>query len=147
MTQQPTPPPPTIAPGLGRIGKHRNVILVWLVWPIITLGIYHLVWWYKINREAHDFDRRIAVSPGVAVLAIIPGAFILVPPYVTVFRTCQRIRQAEMAAGVPNPISPGLGLLLAFILSLHVIYIQSHLNELWAVYNGAAEGTEVQLAA
>ncbi|MDR0342036.1 MAG: DUF4234 domain-containing protein, partial [Nocardiopsaceae bacterium] len=33
----------------GRAGKTRNVFLVWLVWPFITLGIYHLVWWYKIN--------------------------------------------------------------------------------------------------
>jgi len=145
MTQP--PPPPPIAPGVGRTGKHRNVILVWLVWPIITLGIYSLVWWYKINRETHDFDRRIDVSPGVAVLAILPGAVLLVPPFVTTFRTGKRIRQAEVAAGVPNPISPGLGLLLSFILSLHVIYMQSHLNELWALYNNPPEGTEVQLQA
>ncbi|HXA33140.1 MAG TPA: DUF4234 domain-containing protein [Acidimicrobiales bacterium] len=144
MTQ--APPPPT-APGLGRVGKHRNVILVWLVWPIITLGIYSLVWWYKINRETHDFDRQIEVSPGVAVLAILPGAFLIVPPFVTTFRTGKRIQEAELAAGVPNPISPGLGLLLAFIFRLNVIYMQSHLNELWALYNSPPEGTEVQLAA
>ena len=23
--------------------------------PIITLGIYHLVWWYKINKELKGF--------------------------------------------------------------------------------------------
>ena len=23
--------------------------------PIITLGIYHLVWWYRINRELRDY--------------------------------------------------------------------------------------------
>ena len=39
----------------GQTGKIRNIWLVWLVWPILTLGIYHLVWWYKINREARDF--------------------------------------------------------------------------------------------
>ncbi|HEX3564641.1 MAG TPA: DUF4234 domain-containing protein [Acidimicrobiales bacterium] len=145
MTQP--PPPPPVAPGLGRIGKHRNIILVWLVWPAITLGIYSLVWWYKINRETHDFDRRIEVSPGVAVLAFIPGAVLLVPPFVSTFRTGKRIQQAELAAGVPNPMSPGVGLLLAFIFRLNVIYMQSHLNELWAVYNSPPEGTEVQLAA
>jgi Domain of unknown function (DUF4234) len=145
MTQP--PPPPPNAPGIGRIGKHRNVVLVWLVWPIITLGIYSLVWWYKINRETHDFDTRIEVSPGVAVLAFFPGGFLLVPPFVTVFRTGKRIREAELAAGVPNPMSPGLGLLLSFLVSLHVIYMQSHLNELWAVYNRPPEGTQVQLAA
>jgi hypothetical protein len=116
----PAPPQPPIAPGVGRIGKHRNVILVWLIWPIITLGIYSLVWWYKINRETHDFDRRIDVSPGVAVLAIVPGFILLVPPFVTTFRTGK---------------------------CLHVIYMQSHLNGLWAVYNSPTEGTEVQLQA
>ncbi|HEX4245483.1 MAG TPA: DUF4234 domain-containing protein [Acidimicrobiales bacterium] len=145
MTQ--TPPPPMAPAGVGLIGKHRNVFLVWLVWPLITLGVYYLVWWYKINRETHDFDRRIVVSPGVAVLAILPGALIIVPPFVTTYRTGQRIRQAELAAGIPNPMSPGIGLLLSFLLSLHVIYMQSHLNELWAVYNNPAEGTEVQLQA
>ncbi|MBV9095118.1 MAG: DUF4234 domain-containing protein, partial [Streptosporangiaceae bacterium] len=34
----------------GRAGKTRNIFLVWLVWPLITLGIYSLVWYYKINR-------------------------------------------------------------------------------------------------
>ena len=24
----------------GRTGKNRNIVLVWLVWPLITLGIY-----------------------------------------------------------------------------------------------------------
>jgi len=32
----------------GRTGKTRNIVLVWLVWPLITLGIYHLVWCYNI---------------------------------------------------------------------------------------------------
>jgi hypothetical protein len=45
-------------------------------------------------------------------------------------------------------MSPGLGrVLLSFLVSLHVIYMQSHLNELWAVYNNPPEGTQVQLAA
>ncbi|HEX4217646.1 MAG TPA: DUF4234 domain-containing protein [Acidimicrobiales bacterium] len=143
----PAPPQPPIAPGLGRIGKHRNVILVWLVWPVITVGIYSLVWWFKINRETRDFDGRINVSPGIAVLAFLPGAVLIVPPFVTIYRTGARIRQAELAAGVPNPISPGIGLLLSFLLSLHVIYMQSHLNELWAVYNSPVEGSQVQLQA
>ncbi len=81
------PPTPPGSGGVGLIGKHRNPFLVWLVWPLITLGIYHLVWWYKINREVRDIDQRIEVSPGVAVLALFPGAIILVPPYVSAWKT------------------------------------------------------------
>ncbi len=49
------------------MGKIRNIVLVWLVWPFLTLGIYHLVWWYKINREVRDVGADIEVSPGIAV--------------------------------------------------------------------------------
>jgi Domain of unknown function (DUF4234) len=34
--------------------KIRNPWAVALL-PLITLGIYHLVWWYRINRELHDY--------------------------------------------------------------------------------------------
>lgn len=71
----------------GRVGKHRNILLVWLIWPLITLGIYSLVWYYKVNREARDFDRRIEVSPGLALLAVLIGWIIIVPPFVSVYRT------------------------------------------------------------
>ncbi len=31
--------------------KNRNAILVWIVWPILTLGIYHFVWYHKIHDD------------------------------------------------------------------------------------------------
>jgi hypothetical protein len=152
MAANPLPPPsgpaPGVAgPGTGITGKHRNPFLVWLVWPFITLGIYHLVWWYKINREVRDFDRRINVSPGVAVLALFPGFLLIVPPFVSVYRTGARIRRAQQAAGVQASVSPGIGLLLAFILSLQSLYYQSELNRLWDTYGSPPESTPVQLRA
>src|SRR5260370_41727584 len=75
----------------GRMGKTRNIFLVWLVWPLITLGIYHLVWWYKINREARDLNAGIDVSPGLAVVAVTLGALIIGPPFVSIYRTGERI--------------------------------------------------------
>jgi len=152
MAANPLPPPSTPAPGADApgpviTGKHRNPFLVWLVWPFITLGIYHLVWWYKINREVRDFDRRIDVSPGVAVLALVPGFLLIVPPFVSVYRTGARIRRAQQAAGLQGSASPGIGLLLAFILSLQSLYYQSELNRLWDTYGSPPESTPVQLRA
>jgi hypothetical protein len=74
MSAPPAYPPtpaggPPIPPGsaeVGVIGKHRNPFLARLVWPLITLGIYHLVWWYKINREVRDFDQRPTFKAGHA---------------------------------------------------------------------------------
>ena len=141
------PPSPPGYGGVGAIGKHRNPFLVWLVWPLITLGIYHLVWWYKINREIRDFDQRIHVDPGIAVIAIFPGAFILVPPYVTVWKTGDRIERAQSAARLPDLCNPWIGLILAFVLGLHSLYYQMALNSLWASYGTPPEGSQVQLRA
>src|SRR2546422_3378331 len=58
--------------------KIRNPFLVF-VWALVTLGIYYVVWYYKVNRELRDAC-GIAVSPGVALLAIFPGSLIIVPP-------------------------------------------------------------------
>src|SRR5215813_517089 len=56
--------------GTGRAMKYRNPWLVWLVWPLITLGIYHFVWYYKIHREMADYQpkRNIPVVGPVLVL-------------------------------------------------------------------------------
>jgi hypothetical protein len=149
-TYPPTPaggPSPPDSAGVGSIGKPRNPFLVWLVWPLITLGIYHFVWWYKINREVRDFDQRIEVDPGVAVLALFPGALILVPPYVSVWNTGDRIRRAQVAGASPDQCNPWIGLILAFILGLHSLYYQMSLNSLWASYGTPPEGSEVLLRA
>ena len=45
--------------------------------PIITLGIYHLVWWYRINREMSDYGKAkgfdLGQNPTNSVLALFPG--------------------------------------------------------------------------
>ena len=101
------------------MGKIRNIWLVWLVWPFITLGIYHLVWWYKINREARDLDAYIEVSPAIAVVAITLGALIIVPPWVSIFNTGDRIGKMQAAVGVPSSCSGVLGLIASFFVGLY----------------------------
>src|ERR1700728_4148205 len=128
----------------GRAGKTRNIWLVWLVWPFITLGIYHLVWWYKINREARDFDETIKVDPVLSLLALVPGAVIIIPPFVTVYRTGERIGQMQEDAGMGRSCNGWIGLVLSFFLSLHVLYYQSELNHIWA---GLGEPEECSLVA
>jgi len=101
---------------------------------LVTFGIYYLVWYYKINRELRDAG-GIDVSPGIALLAITLGWFLIVPPFVSTYRTFGRIRSAQLAAGVPNPASPGLGFLLYIVavifLPFELIYAQDNLNRLW----------------
>jgi hypothetical protein len=131
----------------GRIGKTRNIFLVWLIWPLITLGIYHLVWYFKANREARDFDRRIEVSPGMAVVAISLGSLLIVPPFVSVYNTGERIAQMQRSAGMQPTCNPWIGLILVFILGLHTLYYQQELNRIWSLYDNPVEGEHVPLAA
>ncbi len=130
----------------GRVGKTRNIFLVWLVWPLITLGIYTYVWWYKINREARDFDSRIEVNPVLSLLAVLAGWIIIVPPFVSVYRTGNRIARMQEAAGLQPTCNGWIGLILGFVFSLYSLYYQSELNKIWAHLGYPAEGTQVTLA-
>ncbi|GGX12663.1 hypothetical protein GCM10010353_30130 [Streptomyces chryseus] len=131
----------------GSAGKYRNIFLVWLVWPLITLGIYHLVWYYKVNREARDFDQRGEVSPAGAVLAITVGWLVIVPPFVSVYNTGQRIARMQKSAGMQPTCNPWIGLILMIVAGLYSLYYQHELNQVWAHYENPAEGEQVPLAA
>ena len=104
----------------------------WGAWGLIflTLGIYQYVWFYKVNRELRD-AHRIEVDPALTVLALTLGTLILVPPFVAIYRTGKRIKQAQGQVGIQNPVSPPLAFLLAFILSLNIPYLQAELNKMW----------------
>ena len=135
------------APRQGLTGKRRNPFLVWLVWPIITLGIYHLYWWYKINDEARRLDPSIAVNPVVSLLALFPGGLVIVPAFVTVYRTGDRIRSMQRAAGIAPSVMPIIGLLLMFVLSSYSLYYQFSLNGIWSAYGNQPENSPVPVQA
>jgi hypothetical protein len=105
----------------------------WASWGLsfITIGIYGLVWYYKINDEARRYLRDDTIRPGVSVLAILPGALILIPPFVSIYRTGQRIQRMQERAGREERVEPVLGLVLAFFYSLYIPYYQTHLNRVW----------------
>ena len=61
----------------GATAKIRNPWLVAL-FSLITIGIYHLFWYYFVNREMADYGEAnkidIGHSPGMSVVAITIGA-------------------------------------------------------------------------
>jgi uncharacterized membrane protein HdeD (DUF308 family) len=108
---------------------------------IITLGIYGLVWYYKINKEVRGVTG--AGSPGTSLLAITLGAFLIVPPIVSWFNTAERIRQTQDRANVSSPISAVLAVVLLFIPFVNMFataYLQSGLNRAWERMAPAAAG-------
>ncbi len=127
----------------GRAGKTRNIFLVWLVWPLITLGIYYFVWWYKINREARDFDDRIEVNPTLSLLAVLIGWVIIIPPFVSIYQTGVRIGRMQQDTGMQPTCNGWIGLILSFVFSLHSLYYQAELNQVWARLGYPEEGSLV----
>ena len=82
--------------------KVRNPWAVALL-PFITLGIYHLVWWYRINRELRDYGEArgydLGQNPTNSVLAFFPGGLIIVPALITYWRGTKRVQAASGVAG------------------------------------------------
>ena len=114
--------------------KVRNPWAVALL-PLVTLGIYHLVWWYRINRELRDYgyakEQNLGQSPTHSLLALFPGAIVIVPALITYWRGFRRVQTASELAGRERAngwIALILYLLLPFALWA---YIQVSLNEIW----------------
>ena len=120
----------------GKEAKIRNPWLVAL-FSIITLGIYYLVWYYKVNREMSDWGEEnktdIGLSPGVSLLAITLGSLIIIPPFVSAFHTGKRMQLSQRVADVHG----GSGLLFFFLSIIPIVnffapvYLQTHLNKVW----------------
>jgi drug/metabolite transporter (DMT)-like permease len=131
-----------VANGIGY--KRRNPWGVWLL-GIVTLGVYSLVWYYKTNNELRNYGEN--VDPTIALLAITLGWFIIVPPFVSYYRTAERILRAQERSGTGERIVPVLSLLLWLVhfgMPFALPYNQSQLNKAWDAL--AAAGAEVRPA-
>ncbi len=111
----------------------------WGAWglTIVTLGIYGFVWYYKINDEARRYLRDDTIKPGISVLAVVLGWVIIVPPFVSYYRTAERVSRMEANAGIEKSVEPILGLIAAIVYALHIPYLQSHLNKIWERYQSS----------
>jgi hypothetical protein len=131
--------------GTQTTAKIRNIIAVAIL-PIITIGVYLVVWWYKINREMADLGRakgtaELGDNPGKSTLALFPGAFIIVPAIWTTVTTFKRIQAAQRVTG-QSPINGWIGLVLYLVFSpAFYAYMQSGLNSVWKAQGDVAPAT------
>jgi hypothetical protein len=120
--------------------KIRNPFGVFVL-AIVTLGIYYVVWYYKVNRELRD-AAGIDVSPITAILAITIGWAIIVPPFVSWYRTFERLQQAQRQARLATEVNPILGFVLylvaLYLLPVELLYAQDELNKLWRARSAPA---------
>ena len=138
--------PPPGPPPVGAQMKQRNIFAVWLL-PVVTFGIYGLVWYYKIHNEMKQFDPRAKIDPTGSLLTVMFGGFLcLIPPLVSYYNTGQRIANAQRAAGLPQTCAPILGLVLNFLAGVGGLYYQAELNKIIVHYGSVPPGSPVQLA-
>ncbi|MFC8178721.1 DUF4234 domain-containing protein [Rhodococcus sp. NPDC057297] len=137
----------TVPAASGLAMKTRNPFAVWIGLPLITLGIYHFVWYYKIHREMAEFDRRRNVPVAGPMLVILLLGWTVIAPLVSYFNTGNRIKDAQRAAGIEPTCSPVIGLLLCFVFGLQTLYYQIQLDKITAHYGPLEPGTVVALAA
>lgn len=135
--------------GSGEMGKTRHPLgIIGLIF--ITLGIYFLVWYFKVNKElaaigkARNSD-ECGDNPTTSLLAMFPGAFIIVPPYVSFYKASKRLNAAERLTGRPEGMSPVLMIVLYFVFSPIALWLfQNNLNK---VLEAQASGGAGQLGA
>lgn len=127
--------------------KRRNPVAVWLGLPIITLGIYGIVWYVKVHLELEKFDPRHKVGTTSAIMSIFFGWITLgIWNLVVWVKLAGHIANAQRAAGLSPSCNGGIGFLLA-IFGFGPLYYQIELNKVINRYGDTPEGTQVPLAA
>jgi hypothetical protein len=129
----------------GLAMKRRNPLAVWLGLPLVTLGIYQLVWYYKIHKEMAEFDRRRSIPVAGPMLVLLFLSWTVIAPIISYHNAGARVRDAQRCAGLAPTCSPALSWLLWFAFGLNSLYLQSELNKVVDRYAGAPAGTSVPL--
>jgi hypothetical protein len=125
--------------------KVRNPWAVALL-PIITLGIYHFVWWYKVNKEMKEFGEArgydLGRNPTNSLLALVPGFLIIIPPLVSYWNGTKRVQGTSALVG-REPVNGWIALVLyIFISPAMFAYLQVSLNHVWEQELGSGVGTD-----
>jgi len=98
----------------------------------VRLGIYFLYWYCTINDEIRRFEKDETVRPGIALLAVTLGWFIIAPPFISAYNTSKHIVRMEERLGVSPTISPAINVVLMLLVHIAVgLYSQEHLNKVW----------------
>ena len=127
--------------GTSDTAKIRNPLGV-VGLSLITLGIYYLVWYFKVNNELSNLGEsrgteELGTAPTKSLLAMVPGFLLIVPPFVSLYRTCERINRGQKLTGEGVGLSPPLAFVLSVLIGpVGLFLMQSSLNHVWENQQG-----------
>jgi hypothetical protein len=102
----------------------------WGVWwlCVLTLGIYYLVWYVRINKE---IARAAGVDVTVRAAGLWMSQCLVIANWVSLGRTARRFDAALRRAGSGQAVSTPRTILASLWFGSHVRYLQRRANELW----------------
>jgi hypothetical protein len=99
---------------------------------IITIGVYFVVWFYKINKEIKQHENDETMSPKRSLMAVTFGWLIIVPPFLAMYNTGKHLQKMQERLGVHSTLEPILPIVIMLVFSpLTGAYMQDHLNRAW----------------
>jgi ethanolamine transporter EutH len=107
--------------GSNEVGKIRGFGSILLL-SIVTLGIYGIVYYYKLNKELADLGKargteELGTNPMLSVLAVTIGVVLFfIPPFVSLYGTWKR----QDAARKMFNVQEGMDVVPGFLLSLFI---------------------------
>ena len=106
---------------------------------VITLGIYFLYWYWKINDELRVFEHDESISPTRSLMAMLFGWILIVPPFIATYNTAKHVRGVEERMAIQPVLEPALVIVIMLLFSFgNGVYVQEHLNRIWDRASGVA---------
>lgn len=124
--------------GMPQPGVVRDPLGVWLL-TLVTLGVYAVVHHFLINRELRAFG--VDVDPRLSALAFFPGVALVVPFFVTVYRTGRRIAVAQEAEELLPRVFGFVSVLSTCCFFVGSAYHQAQANKVWQLRNSTKGDT------
>jgi hypothetical protein len=122
----------------GQSYKKRDPLGV-LGLSFITFGIYWWYWYWAINDELRRFEKDETIRPGIALLAVTLGWFLIVPPFISMYNTSLHVVKDQQRLGIVQQLSPAINVILLLFIGIATgIYTQEHLNRIWDAARGAS---------
>ena len=100
----------------GQQYMQRNPLGV-LGLTVLTLGVYFVIWYFKVSGELRRALKDESISPTRSLMAMIFGWLLIVPPFIAMYNTAKHVQELETRRGVVQTVEPALTVVLMLVLS------------------------------